>query len=80
MSAGTNVTCRLSRWARYQHFRLFPHPTTIDNLTEAPAHVLRWPKPELQGCGMKPLAQVGLWGHLASLARPRSIRQPRLTW
>jgi polar amino acid transport system ATP-binding protein len=44
----------------FQHFNLFPHLSVIENLTEAPVHVLRLGKEEARKRGRELLAQVGL--------------------
>jgi polar amino acid transport system ATP-binding protein len=44
----------------FQHFNLFPHLTALENLTEAPVHVLKVGKEEARLRGLELLAQVGL--------------------
>jgi len=44
----------------FQQFNLFPHLTVIENIIEAPVHVLRKPKPAATERGYELLAQVGL--------------------
>ena len=44
----------------FQHFNLFPHLTALENVTEAPIHVLKMPKEEVRQRGLQLLAQVGL--------------------
>ena len=44
----------------FQHFNLFPNMSVIDNLTEAPVHVLGRSKKEATERGMALLEQVGL--------------------
>ncbi|HEY6336006.1 MAG TPA: amino acid ABC transporter ATP-binding protein [Alphaproteobacteria bacterium] len=44
----------------FQQFNLFPHLTVIENIIEAPVHVLRKPKPAAIERGHELLAQVGL--------------------
>ena len=44
----------------FQHFNLFPHLTAIENIVEAPVHVLRKPKDTANKRGMELLQQVGL--------------------
>ena len=44
----------------FQHFNLFPNMSVIDNLTEAPVHVLGRSKKEATERGMALLDQVGL--------------------
>jgi ABC-type polar amino acid transport system ATPase subunit len=44
----------------FQHFNLFPHLTALENLTEAPIHVLKLGKEEARQRGLELLSQVGL--------------------
>ncbi|MFO1038025.1 MAG: amino acid ABC transporter ATP-binding protein [Geminicoccaceae bacterium] len=44
----------------FQSFNLFPHMTALDNIMEAPIHVLRLPKAEARNRAEALLAQVGL--------------------
>jgi ABC-type polar amino acid transport system ATPase subunit len=44
----------------FQQFNLFPHLTVIQNIIEAPVHVLRKPKQAATERGYELLAQVGL--------------------
>lgn len=44
----------------FQHFNLFPHKTALENVIEAPIHVLRQPKHEVTERAMSLLAKVGL--------------------
>jgi polar amino acid transport system ATP-binding protein len=46
----------------FQHFNLFPHRTTLDNITEAPVHVKKTSKSEATERARELLAQVGLAG------------------
>jgi len=44
----------------FQQFNLFPHLTVIENIVEAPVHVLRKPKDAAKNRGLELLQQVGL--------------------
>lgn len=55
----------------FQHFNLFPNMSVIDNLTEAPVHVLGRDKKEATERGMSLLDQVGLADR--SHARPSQL-------
>jgi polar amino acid transport system ATP-binding protein len=44
----------------FQHFHLFPHRTVLQNLMEAPVHVKKVPKEEVERLGLKMLDKVGL--------------------
>jgi ABC-type polar amino acid transport system ATPase subunit len=44
----------------FQAFNLFPHLTALENVMEAPVHVLKRPKPEARAAAAALLAQVGL--------------------
>ena len=44
----------------FQNFNLFPHRTTLENVTEAPIHVRRTPKPAAVERARELLRQVGL--------------------
>jgi polar amino acid transport system ATP-binding protein len=44
----------------FQDFQLFPHLTALENVIEAPVHVLKQPRAEAQRRGRELLAQVGL--------------------
>jgi polar amino acid transport system ATP-binding protein len=44
----------------FQRFNLFPHKTALENVIEAPVHVLGTPKEQAVGLGKALLARVGL--------------------
>ena len=44
----------------FQRFNLFPHKTALENVVEAPVHVLRTPKEQAVGLGKALLERVGL--------------------
>ncbi|HEY0756327.1 MAG TPA: amino acid ABC transporter ATP-binding protein [Ktedonobacteraceae bacterium] len=44
----------------FQRFNLFPHKTALENVIEAPIHVLRQPKQEVTERALDLLAKVGL--------------------
>jgi polar amino acid transport system ATP-binding protein len=44
----------------FQDFQLFPHLTALENVIEAPRHVLKQPKAEAERRGRELLARVGL--------------------
>jgi polar amino acid transport system ATP-binding protein len=44
----------------FQRFNLFPHMTALENITEAPIHVLHQPRKEVTERAMALLAKVGL--------------------
>ena len=44
----------------FQHFNLFPHMTTLGNVTEAPVHVLGMKRVEARALALDYLAMVGL--------------------
>jgi polar amino acid transport system ATP-binding protein len=44
----------------FQRFNLFPHKTALENVIEAPIHVLRQPKKEVSERAMDLLGKVGL--------------------
>ncbi|WP_441250273.1 amino acid ABC transporter ATP-binding protein [Kitasatospora sp. McL0602] len=55
----------------FQHFNLFPHLTVLENVTEAPVHVLGRPKAEAREEALALLERVGLGGRAA--AHPRQL-------
>ena len=44
----------------FQHLHLFPHLTVLGNIIEAPVHVLRLPRREVEAEGLELLESVGL--------------------
>ena len=44
----------------FQRFNLFPHMTALENVMEAPVHVLHMPKAEARKLAIKELERVGL--------------------
>jgi len=44
----------------FQHFNLFPHMSTLDNIIEAPIHVLKVPKKDATKTAIDLLKKVGL--------------------
>ncbi|MDH2885161.1 amino acid ABC transporter ATP-binding protein [Bacillus cytotoxicus] len=44
----------------FQHFNLFPHMTSLENITEAPIHVKKLDKAKAKEIGMDLLKKVGL--------------------
>ncbi|MDH2879702.1 amino acid ABC transporter ATP-binding protein [Bacillus cytotoxicus] len=46
----------------FQHFNLFPHMTSLENITEAPIHVKKLDKAKAKEIGMDLLKKVGLEG------------------
>lgn len=48
----------------FQSFNLFPHMTAMENIMEAPVHVLRMPKDEARQRAKELMDMVGLGGHL----------------
>jgi ABC-type histidine transport system ATPase subunit len=61
----TGTTGRLTASARnwgwyFQHFNLWSHMTVLDNVIEAPIHVLKKPKKESREKGMAYLEKVGI--------------------
>jgi polar amino acid transport system ATP-binding protein len=55
----------------FQDFQLFPHLTALENVIEAPLHVLKQPRAEAERRGRELLARVGL-GDRAE-AHPREL-------
>jgi ABC-type polar amino acid transport system ATPase subunit len=47
----------------FQDFQLFPHLTAVQNVMEAPVHVLRVPREEARKRALHLLERVGLTGH-----------------
>jgi ABC-type polar amino acid transport system ATPase subunit len=47
----------------FQDFQLFPHLTALQNIIEAPVHVLRQPRAEAEARARQLLQRVGLAGH-----------------
>jgi len=56
----------------FQDFRLFPHLTVLDNLTEAPRHVLRAPREKARTHAVALLDRVGLADRLDAYPRQLS--------
>jgi polar amino acid transport system ATP-binding protein len=56
----------------FQHFNLFPHMTAIENIIEAPVHVLHVRSQEARRRGMELLDLVGLGSKAASYPRQLS--------
>lgn len=48
----------------FQHYNLFPHMTALENVMEAPIHVLKQPRAEARRNATDLLALVGLGDHL----------------
>jgi len=44
----------------FQHYYLFPHLSVLDNITEAPVHVLKRPRAEAEALALELLETVGL--------------------
>lgn len=55
----------------FQQFELFPHRTVLQNITEAPVHVLKMPKEEAVQLAKQLLDRVGMLAKLD--ARPASL-------
>jgi polar amino acid transport system ATP-binding protein len=55
----------------FQHFYLFPHLSVLDNIAEAPVHVLKRPRAEAEAQAVILLEQVGLRG--SSRRYPESL-------
>lgn len=55
----------------FQQFELFPHRTVLQNITEAPVHVLKMPKEEAVQLAKQLLDRVGMLAKLH--ARPESL-------
>src|SRR5262249_31154836 len=49
----------------FQDFQLFPHLTALENVIEAPIHVLRMPRPAAVEKAMHLLRRVGMADHAA---------------
>jgi ABC-type Fe3+/spermidine/putrescine transport system ATPase subunit len=57
----------------FQRFNLFPHKTALENVIEAPVHVLGTPKDQAAGLGKALLDRVGLaLGRAAAAGRDRA--------
>ena len=56
----------------FQHFNLFPHMTALQNVTEAPIHVLGLPRAEAEERAVALLGQVGLAAKAGSYPRELS--------
>jgi polar amino acid transport system ATP-binding protein len=56
----------------FQGFNLFPHRTALQNVTEAPIHVLRLPKAEAEDRAKALLDRVGLGDRLDAMPRQLS--------
>lgn len=64
-------TIRLRVGMVFQQFNLFPHRTVLENVTEAPVHVLGLSQAEARGRAVSLLERVGLADKLD--ARPRHL-------
>lgn len=62
---------RLQLGMVFQQFNLFPHRTVLENVTEAPLHVLGLPREEARQRAVALLERVGLREKLS--ARPRQL-------
>lgn len=56
----------------FQDFQLFPHLTVLENVVEAPLHVLRLPKHLARDRAMNLLDRVGLWDYKDAYPRELS--------
>ena len=56
----------------FQDFQLFPHLTALQNVVEAPVHVLKKPRPEAQAQGLELLKRVGLGDRAGAYPRELS--------
>jgi ABC-type polar amino acid transport system ATPase subunit len=56
----------------FQQFHLFPHLTALENVAEAPVHVLRVPREQAEAQGRTLLERVGLGDKLGHLPRQLS--------
>jgi polar amino acid transport system ATP-binding protein len=56
----------------FQDFQLFPHLTALQNVVEAPVHVLRQPRAEARERGLALLRRVGLEDHAGAYPRQLS--------
>jgi len=56
----------------FQDFQLFPHLTALQNVMEAPLHVLKIPKEEARARGLRLLDRVGLQDRADSFPRELS--------
>lgn len=60
MSERNIATIRTQTGMVFQNFALWPHLTVLQNIMEAPLHVQRRPKPEVQAEALELLSKVGL--------------------
>jgi polar amino acid transport system ATP-binding protein len=56
----------------FQDFQLFPHLTALQNIIEAPVHVLKQPRPEAEARARQLLQRVGLSEHAGHYPRQLS--------